>query len=240
MLGHRWLLYRSACCWSFSRRSTHFFFPRQASDYHWKFSRLYAAGIVHWVKAFLTCKWQSLPRTGKTLRHHIEQTVPQLLAQMKKNTTELCSFRFEHRIKTHSPVNQVVLDMHRQGMFSVSGLSHLLSGYLEGGGIRLRVLPVVEVLQNLETLLGRVRGWSVRGPPGIFFIFSQNSTYASVFKVLQWQHGLMGHCCARCVRRLKAVIKSLSQQFLGNPFIPSHSPVCCEHFCSHNHQDRSI
>ena len=130
-----------------------FFFPRQASDYHWTFSRLYAAGIVHWVKTFLTCKWQSLPRTGKTLRHHIEQTVPQLLAQMKQNTTELCSFRFEHRIKTHSPVNQVVVDMHRQGMFSISGLSHLLAGYLEGHGIRLRALPVVEVLHNMETLL---------------------------------------------------------------------------------------
>ena len=125
----------------------------QVSDYHWTFSRLYPAGIVHWVKTFLNCKWQSAPRTAATLRRHMEETIPQLLGQMKQNTTELCSFRFEHRIKTHSPIDQVVLDMHRQGMFSICGLSHLLAGYLEDRGIRLRVLPVTEVLRNLEELL---------------------------------------------------------------------------------------
>ena len=83
----------------------------------------------------------------------MEDTVPQLLAQMKQNTTALCSFRFEHRIKTYRPIDQVVHNMHQQGMFSITGLSHLLAGYLEGHGIRLRVLPVTRVVQNLEDLL---------------------------------------------------------------------------------------
>ena len=86
----------------------------------------------------------------------------------------------------------------------------------------------------------RVRGWSIPGPPGIFFIFSQNRTYASVFPVLQWQHGLIGRCCARYVRKCKEETETFSKQFLGNPLAPFHAPFCGEHFCPYNHRNRSI
>ena len=125
----------------------------QHMDYRWGFSRLYASGIVHWVKCFLNCEWQSLPRTCATVRRQLEKIIPGLLALLKQNTTQLCSFCLEHRIITHSPIDQVVLDMHGQGMFSVAGLSHLLAGYLDKRGIRLRVLPISRVVQNLEELL---------------------------------------------------------------------------------------
>ena len=136
--------------------------------------------------------------------------------------------------QAHSPLGLAAFRPAQQantGLPAVCGQKSHRSGETEGQEPLQLERPGVRV---------RVRGWSVPGPPGIFFIFSQNRTYASVFPVLQWQHGLIGRCCARYVRKCKEEIKTFSKQFLGNPLAPFHAPFCGEHFCPYNHRNRSI